>query len=376
VHVLLAVACSMACAVGIMATAHSAPQQAAPVKAAPQDSGTPLVADAQGLDLTSALDAGWQEAVISTRDAGPLLTFFTRVAGWRVRAERPLDAATRRFYLPDESSPSTAGRQWLISDAEGRPGFVRLIEFGVPQAMPIRGSTMAWDTGGILSLMTRSNATPSVYRAALDLGWSALNDPVELNLPDTGVKLTNVILRGPEGVQVSVYERISPRMADASDLQRLRRPFNSMQVVRDLARAKRFYVEALGFEPLNEGVFTNPVREPNNFGVPGNLVPANPLPFAILGPKKTGPTQIELIQFAGVEGRDVSASALPPNRGVVALRFPVSSLETLQQRLQSASWPLTRPATRLTLDGFGPVRLLAVRSPDGVWLEFFERTTP
>ncbi len=331
------------------------------------------------LDTRAALDAGWQEAVISSSSPAPLLRFFTEVAGWHVRETRPLDSRVRRFYLPDDPDagrPVHGAREWLVADRDGLPGFVRVIDFRSPTARPVRASAMAWDTGGILSLMTRSNATDRVYRNALALGWTALNDPVVLNLPDTGVSLTNVVLRGPEGVHVAVYERLTPRTPDAPDLQRLRRPFNSMQSVRDLAAARRFYVDVLGFEVVNSGNFVNPVRAPNNFGVPANLVPDNPLPFVIVGPKRNGPTQVELLQFAGVEGRSVAAIAAPPNLGVVALRFPVTSLATVELRLRAAQWPLTREPAELPLGGLGRVRLLAVRSPEGAWLEFFEKLDP
>lgn len=326
------------------------------------------------LDLRSAVDAGWQEAVISTANPQPLLDFFTRVAGWRVTASQAMPPATRRFYLGEAApAPDPAPREWLVTDAEGAPGFVRLVAIGAPRATPIRASAMAWDTGGIMSLMTRSNATASVQRAAERLGWGALNDPVELNLTDSGVKLTNVVLRGPEGVLVSVYERLVPRTPDAPDLQRLRRPFNSMQSVRDVAAARRFYVDVLGFEVVNAGDFVNAARAPNNFGVPANLSAANPIRFLIVGPRKTGPTQVEIVEFIGVEGRDLAPRASPAGLGIVALRFPVSSLAAVRGRLVAARWPLERPPTELVISPYGAVRMLAVRSPEGARLEFFER---
>lgn len=343
--------------------------------------GAARAASPSPLDLQSAVDAGWQEAVISVRDPRPLLRFMTEVAGWRVRGGRSLTPGERAFYRLDGAADArhprrSTARQWLITDDSGRPGFVRLIAFDAPGAVQIRSGAMPWDTGGILSLMSRSNASAEAWRVAQRLGWDAWNDPVELQMPDTGVKLANVILRGPDGVNISVYERITPRMPDEPDLRQLRRPFNSMQGVRDLAAARRFYVDVLGFEVLNAGSFENPIRAPNNFGVPGNLVAANPMRFAIVGPKRTGPTQVEMVQMTGVEGRDHAARATPPNYGIVALRFPVSRLGTIEERLRNQGWPIARGPAVLVMPPYGTVRMLAVQAPDGAWLEFYERVKP
>jgi catechol 2,3-dioxygenase-like lactoylglutathione lyase family enzyme len=336
--------------------------------AAGQPAGTPL-------DLASALDGGWQEAVVSVRDAPAILRFLTGVAGWQLRFEGVLSPATLDFYggTPGAWPVSGARREWLVTDGDGKPGFVRLVAFDRAEAQRIRSGAMPWDTGGILSLMTRSNDTSRVMRAAQDLGWSSFNDPVLLDMRDAGVQLTNVVLTGPDGVAVSVYERLTPRLPDAPDLRRLRRPFNAMQSVRDLAAARRFYAEVLGFEVLNEGRFSNPRREPNNFGLPANLVAAAPMPFAILGPSRNGPTQVELVQFAGVEGRDLAARASAPNLGLLALRFPVTRLADVERRLRKAEWPIAAGPAMLDIHPYGRVRLLAVRAPDGAWLEFFER---
>lgn len=335
---------------------------------------TPRIALA-GLDLDTAVDAGWQEAVVSVRDAPALLRFLIEVAGWQLRYQALMPAATLDFYAGSAGAWPTAPRrrEWLVTDAAGQPGFVRLLSFDQPEASRIRSGAMPWDTGGLLSLMTRSNATAAVYRAAQALGWTSFNDPVLLDMRDTGVQLTNVVMQGPEGVVVSVYERLQPRMPDAVDLNRLRRPFNAMQSVRDLAVARHFYGEVLGFEVVNEGRFENPVRAPNNFGVPANLVVAQPMPFAIYGPRRTGPTQVELVQFAGVEGRDLADRAVAPNLGLLALRFPVRHLAAIEQRLRTAGWPISAGPAMLSIAPYGRVRILAVRAPDGARLEFFER---
>lgn len=324
------------------------------------------------LELTR--DAGWIEAVVSVRDAQPLRRFFAEVAGWRRGTRSDMDPALATEYLRSDTSRPV--REWLVTDVDRAPGFIRLVEFRAADPRAIRAAAQPWDTGGLLSLMTRSNDTRRVYAAAQQLGWSAYNDPVDLELRDAGVLLSNVILRGPDGINISVYERLRPRLPDAPDLQRLRRPFNAMQSVRSLTAARDFYERVLGFATLNAGEFALGRREPNNFGMPANVVARESIPFAILGPARTGPTQVELVELRGMEGRDLSGAVAPPNLGLFALRFPVSDLARLEARLREARWPLARGPSRVRIAPYGDVRWLAVQAPDGAWLEFFETERP
>jgi catechol 2,3-dioxygenase-like lactoylglutathione lyase family enzyme len=323
---------------------------------------------APALDL--ARDAGWIEAVVSVRDAEPMLQFARGVAGWRVNQRATMDRSLVREYL--QTATDRPVREWLITDSAAAPGFIRLVAFAATEPRAIRSAAQPWDTGGLLSLMTRSNDTRGVYAAAQRLGWSGYNDPVVLELPDAGVLLSNVILRGPDGINISVYERLSPRLPDEPDLRQLRRPFNAMQSVRSIAAARDFYQRVLGFEPLNSGEFSLGRREPNNFGMPANVVATESIPFVILGPRRSGPTQVELVQLRGMEGRDLSREGAPPNLGLFALRFPVSSLASVEARLAAAGWPLGRGPARVRIAPYGAVRWLAVQAPDGAWLEFFE----
>ncbi len=322
-------------------------------------------ADARSPSLELARDSGWQEALISTSDARRLESFFTSIAGWRVLWRGSAHASVAKLY-----GASGSPREWLIGDAAGHPGLVRLVEFDAPTAITIRGAAQPWDTGGILSLMTRSNDVHGVFQSAERAGWLAYNAPVDFDFGP--INLRNVVLRGPDGVNISVYERVTPRMPPDPDLRKLRRPFNAMQSVRDIVAARRFYGDILGFELVNGGEFVNPRRAPNNFGMPANIVATHPIHFAIFAPRKDGPTAIEAVQLVGAEGRDLAAAALPPNRGIVSLRFPVSDLSRTEARLAAQGLAPAWPITVLELRPYGRVRLLGVRSPDGALLEFFQ----
>jgi len=292
-----------------------------------------------------ARDAGWAEAVLRLRDPQAFADFAQRVGGWRV--EGPID---------DE---------WWIRDQESGVGAIRVLR--APREIDPPKPFSPWDTGGLFSLMTRSNNTDGVYHSALESGWTALNAPVSLDFG--GVKLANVVLRGPDALHIAVYERLQPRLPEAIDLQKLRRPFNSMQVVRDLAAARTFYIDTLGFEIIAEGRFKAPPGTPSNFGIPESLAAGSALDYLIVGPSAKGPTQIEVVSFAGLTGRARSVTETS-QLGLIALRFPVRSLTRVVSRLERERYP--HQSTVRAMPPFGVVRMVRIRSPEAAQLEFFE----
>ena len=289
-------------------------------------------------------DAGWAEAVLKVHEPQLLIEFAERVAGWQVSA------------TPDGG--------WLLHDAAQGVGALRVLRAAPRTSRP--APYRPWDTGGLFSVMTRSNDLNGAFATATTLGWSVANTPVTLEFG--GVVLANVVLRGASGVNIAIYERLQPRMPDEPDLRKLRRPFNSMQVVRDLPRAKSFYVDLLGFSTLASGRFRAPPGSPNNFGIPAPAADRAALDYMILAPATTGSTQIEVVSFVGVDSRPRRARDLEAV-GLVALRFPVRSLAELRRRLSLASYPYEN--VTILLPPYGEAPGIRVRSPEGAALEFF-----
>jgi hypothetical protein len=359
------------CLGALVAVAASGPATLATRQAA--DGVSPPSAAPPAAAAPDALDAGWSEAVCLVGDGEPVRRFASTVAGWQVGEPVRIDPSLAAFMgLP--AAAAGAGRQWRITDGTGRAGALRLIELPSLRAQggAESGSAAAeppWCTGGIFSVMVRSNALRERWLAARALGWDAVTAPVDLEF--SGVAIANVILRGPQGVNVSIYERLSPRMPDEPDLLKLRRPFNSMQVVADLAGARRFYIDTLGFAVVGEGQFKWEPGKPNNFGVPPEVARTAALDYLIAAPRAGGPTQVEIVHFRGLPARRrMPAGAARP--GVYALRMPVSRLDPVLARLSAADWPVGDGARQVVFDGQRPHRAVAIDSPEGARLEFFE----
>ena len=63
-----------------------------------------------------------------------------------------------------------------------------------------------------------------------------------------------VIYRGPHGVQIQTYNRLTPPLPEAiPDFERMTAPFHMMQMVADRDVAYDFFIQTLGFETFYKG---------------------------------------------------------------------------------------------------------------------------
>jgi len=58
------------------------------------------------------------------------------------------------------------------------------------------------------------------------------------------------------------------------------------------------------------------------------------------------------------------------------LRFPVEDTDRLASYFEEMDIPLEYAPVETTLAPYGAVRMLALRAPDGAWIEFFETLAP
>lgn len=110
----------------------------------------------------------------------------------------------------------------------------------------------------------------------------------------------------------------------------------------------------------------------NLFGIPPGVSDQVGLQLYIVHPQGKAEGSIELVANPGAQGLDLAVAAAPPNFGMAVLRFPVKGLDALAAHLQARGVEPAMEPTTLTLAPWGTVRLLALRAPDGAWLEFVE----
>lgn len=327
-------------------------------------------AAASPLSAQAASDHGvasWSETVVSVAEFEPATRLFREAGDWQLRLSGKMSREELDYWrLPTEASARF--ELWCAPLAE--TGCLRFVRFeGVAQE-PIRIAARAWDTGGIYSVMVRSNNVPALFDQAISLGWWAESRPIRFQFGTSDLR--NVVLQGPHGINISVYERISPDFI-AFPVGRISQGFNSMRMVRDKSAARAFYERQLRFDVLFDSGAEPKEPARSNFGIPFNFTPAIKRSAAALQPALPGETgRIEVMQIEGFTGDDLSDRASPPNLGILSVRYPVADLDGYRAAIESNGVSVVYSAQAVEISGIGTVDLIAVRDPDGNLTEFYD----
>ncbi len=316
---------------------------------------------------TPPLDQGWREAVISVTDVSDWTRFYVDTLGWEVRAQGRVPRSTLdAWQLPEAASARFA----VVANPGTDRGYVRIIDFNGVEQKRIRPHAQAWETGGIYNMNVRVADIAAIERAVTDAGWQAPAAPVNFQFGPFDV--WEWIPRHPDGVRVAFAERVAPPLEGWPHLVVSSRTFNSTQIVADMERAMAFYEGVLGFKTYLEHQGASEAPADHVLGLSREAMTQVVRDVRIVSPDGDNDGSVELLMFKGYTGRDFSSRAVPPNLGNLMLRYPVSDLSALEKRLRDADVALAVAPVMTHIEPYGKVRLLAVRAPDGAWLEFFE----
>jgi catechol 2,3-dioxygenase-like lactoylglutathione lyase family enzyme len=308
----------------------------------------------------------WSEAVISVTDIPATTRLFREVGGWAITHKGKVDRAELDYWKLPKAANATFERLCAPGTATG---CIRFVSFKGVEQRPIRLATRAWDTGGIFSIMVRSDNVPALFDAAIKLGWWAESEPIRFTFGQSDLR--NVVLTGPHGINIAVYERISPPFT-TFPVGRISQAFNSMRMVKSRPNARDFYQKQLGFQILFDSA--NEPAEParSNFGIPLNYTPTIKRAAAALQPMLGETGRVEVMQIDGFTGGDVSEHALPPNLGILSVRYPVRDLLAYRAMLEQRGVTIAYEASGVAVAGIGKANLIAVRDFDGSITEFYE----
>ena len=313
----------------------------------------------------------WQEAVISVTDLYNTARFFREIGGYQVKWRGLIDdSAIASWNLPKQAR----GEAMVIGPSYSDTGLIRLVRFdNAGRKVPMRPGARAWDSGCYFSLMIRMKGMQDIYDDAIRLGWWSETPMTFLEFGTS--KLNVMIFRGPDGVQVQGYERLSPPLPKAiPDFERMTAPFNMMQMVSDRAPAYDFFTKVLGFDTFFHGkpyVDKEPTYTP--LGIPYNLTTTVHYQTGIVYPKKGEFGRMEMIDIIDLQGRDHSARCVAPNLGILAVRFPVDDLNHAQKLVTQRGASIESVATDVKLAPYGTVNLFTMKTPDGAIVQFFEK---
>jgi catechol 2,3-dioxygenase-like lactoylglutathione lyase family enzyme len=310
--------------------------------------------------------APWTEAVVSVTDIAATTRVLREVGGWSIRARGRVSPQEVRYWrLP----AGARGDFERLCAPRVETGCLRFVRWTGVEQRPIRRAARAWDTGGIYSIMVRTDALQTVYERALAMGWWAESEPIDFTFG--GSTLRNVVLTGPQGINLALYERVSPPFT-AFPVGAISQAFNTMRMVRSKPAARNWFAQKLGFGLVFDSAAAPKVRARSNFGIPLNYTTTAWRNAAALVPVPSETGRVEVMQIDGFEGSDLSAHALPQNLGIVSVRFPVTGLDRYRGELGARGVAIAYEARGVPVGGLGRIDLFAVRDPDGAITEFYE----
>jgi len=325
--------------------------------------------------LTAGADTlvsdGYREAVFSVTDADAWADTLVDVGAWQQVAagevdRRLLDA----WQLPDDAS----ARYIVLGNPGTTRGYVRLIEFDGVEQRQIRSNAQSWDTGGWFDVNSRVLDMDATFAALQSRDWQAYSDPVQFTFGPFVV--IEWLARGPDGIVIATIERVEPPLEGFPQIRGMSRLINATQIVPDIDRALTFYRLVLGFSPYLSHEGASKVPGPNVLGLPHNVAAEVPRRVIILHPQGTNDGSVELLQFEGAVGADFSEYAVPPNLGILMLRFPVQDIMAFAAQVAHHTVDVVMPIVTVDVPPYGTVRMMAIRGPGGVWIEFFEEDAP
>ena len=316
----------------------------------------------------------WQEVVVSVSDIDRTAGFFVGIGQYEEKWRGPLDESlTAAWALPSEAS----GEALLLGPVGYESGLVRLVRFDNAGARaPMRPGARTWDTGCFFSMMVRMKNMDEIYRRAIDLGWWTETPITRVAFRESVLRA--VIYRGPDGVQVSGYERISPPLPDSiPPFETFTGPFNIMQMVTDRNATHDFFTRVLGFESYYKGdPYVTAEPTPTPLGVPLSLTTSARYRAGIVYPKPGGFGRMEFIEMMDIGGFDHSSRCHAPNLGILAVRYPVDDAPDAVQQIRNRGWPIRNGIASVRLEPYGLIDLFEIETPDGAIIQFYAASQP
>jgi len=317
----------------------------------------------------------WQEAVITTHDPQPWFKLLVDYAGWQVLSDSPMPPALLTQWAVPFNNPSAdnanTSRQIVLANPGSERGFIRLVHLSdVKDQRWIRADDRPWDTGGFFDLNIRIKNLRANHRKLHAMGWQG--DSIPNDIVFGPWEVVEWIARGPDGVRFAFIERLKPTL-EGYAFNQLSRVFNSTQTVADLPRSLAFFKDVLGMKVKLEHDAASKKPGPNVLGLPHEATAEIARKVFILNGEHATEGQIELLQFDGASGRDLSKQAEPYNIGLSVLRYRVENLAAYMSVFKSRGAEFLHAPINIELPPYGKVSLTALRAPEGARFELFEQ---
>lgn len=266
---------------------------------------------------------GWKSVMIQTNNVDDISRLWTEIGQY--------EAVSQSSYEQTLKAPGSDD------------GFITFISSEAIDDKMIRPATSrSWDTGCYWSIMMRAKGLESIIEDAKKIGWEPLTEMAYLEFGPSKLHIV-VLTHMKTGTRVQLYERLTTPLPEGfPEFERISRPFNIMQMVKDRDASYKFFTEDLGFETFYYGqpfVSPEPVIMP--LGIPKELTTSIPYKAAIVFPEKGMEWgRFEMIEIEGMpDANDYSENCHLDNEefsyGTIGVLYEVDDLEAIKQRLEN-----------------------------------------
>lgn len=256
----------------------------------------------------------------------------------------------------------------LVGDPSQQRGFMRLLSFPGRDTGQMRSGGNPWDTGGIFDINIRAFRDIEGLHARMNRNGFVGYAPItQWQFGPLDVK--EAVLNDSDGVGIAVMERMAPPLEDHQKLARQTSYiFNSTQVVSDYDSARAYYVDTLGWTPIQETEWVHEDGK-NCMGLPRNFASTCTMKVGIYQSNGLNEGSVEIIGM-DADGIDTAAGR-PPERGLASLRFNMSDPQAFLDASASAGCEIV-PLAEAVIEPYGKVRIGAAITPWGARLDVFE----
>ncbi|WP_298477798.1 VOC family protein [uncultured Maribacter sp.] len=307
------------------------------------------------------------EVIYSVGDIEKAKKFFCDYGGLSVVGSYDTSASVLHFW---NLKKEVTAQEILIQFKNHPSGKLRLVKFKNVAQEIIRSSQKPWDTGGIMDINLRVPEVAKTFNEIRDLGWHGLSDPLLQTMGP--FKLYDILMQGYDDIIVAFTHREEPPLELPKGYKIPSHVYNSSLTVKNLEESREFYENLLGFTLLNEYEVKKDEPLENMFGIPMNMITEVTCKANIFSLDGTRDVMFQLCEFKGVEGKDFSSLAIPPNRGLLLYRCEVKGLKEYYKSLIEKEVKIFQPMQKITMEPYGEVSCFSIQSPDGVLWEFLE----
>ncbi len=310
---------------------------------------------------------GFQEAIFSVSNIDKWIDFLKNICGWKLQTRNQgITDLNKLWHLEDSVKIESA----LMYNEGDKEGFIRLVAFkNVPQEQ-IRSSANTWDSGGIFDVNIRTKDMSVLFPTLQKEGWNAYADPLRYTFNIYDVE--EVLVRGYDGITMAMMQRYAPPLTKFPHLRITSRLFNSSIITHDLEESYDFFANKLGWSLFFETKGDKRPNGKNVLGIPPNINGSVEVPIYIMRPDIDNFGSVEILELKQLKGKNCAALAKPPNLGILMLRFPVKDAEKYAKEIESRGGVLASSVQTLDIVPYGKVKIFAIQSPAGAWLEFLE----